>query len=246
MEISKLDWLQVKNITKTKADVYFYGEIVSDSWEKWSDTDTCPQDVLDILEETKGKELDIYINSPGGSVFAGYAIYNILSRVKEKKICYIDGVAGSIASVICMVGDEIVMPSNSYLMIHKPSNIIWGNATEMRKMADDLDTIQIGIENVYKNKLNDGVDIEVIRGLMDKESWLPANEASKYFKVKLIEENTSINKLSKDSFKNYSNMPYKLKDFINENEVNKNLENNIKENKELKNKLQAELELLSL
>lgn len=244
--MSKLECLKVKNITDTKADVYFYGEIVSDTWEKWCDTDTCPQDVLDILEQTKGKELDIYINSPGGSVFAGYAIYNILSRVKEKKTCYIDGVAGSIASVICMAGDEIVMPSNSYLMIHKPSNIIWGNATEMRKMADDLDTIQIGIENVYKTKLNEGVDIESIRDLMDKESWLPASETQKYFKVKLIEENTSVNKLSKDSFRNYNNIPYNLKDFINENEVNKNPENNEKNNKELKNKLQAELELLSL
>lgn len=236
--MSKLDYLQVKNLTETNAEIYFYGDIVGDEWEKWCDTDTCPQDVINLLKEVEGKQLEIYINSGGGSVFAGLAIYNMLMRVKEKKTCHIDGMAASIASVICMAGDEIIMPNNSYLMIHKPSNIVWGNATDMRKMADDLDTIQIGIENVYKSKLKEGIDIEIIRGLMDKETWLPASEAEKYFNITLVEENKAVAKLDMKSLKDYKHIPYELKKNIN------NKKDNI--DKRLKNKLQVELDLLNM
>ncbi|NFL93300.1 Clp protease ClpP [Clostridium botulinum] len=234
----KLDYLQVKNFTETNADIYFYGDIVGDEWEKWCDTDTCPQDILDKLAETKGKDLNIYINSGGGSVFAGLAMYKMLNRAEGRKIVHIDGLAGSIASVIAMVGDEIVMPSNSYLMIHKPSNMVWGNATEMRKMADDLDTIQIGIENVYKSKLKEGIDIETIKDLMDKETWLVANEAEKYFNVTVIEENKAIAKLNINNYKDYKNIPEELKNSTNEHKE--------KNNKELKDKLQIELDLLNM
>lgn len=233
--MSKLGYLQVKNMTDTTADIYFYGDIVGDEWEKWCETDTCPQDILDALAEVGGKDLNIYINSGGGSVFAGLAIYNMLNRAKGKKICHVDGMAASIASVICMAGDEIIMPSNSFLMIHKPSNIVWGNATEMRKMADDLDTIQIGIENVYKSKLKDGVDIEAIKDLMDEETWLPAKDAEKYFNVTVIEENKAVAKLDMKSLDVYKNIPDTLKNLKNKN-INKNL----------KNKLQIELDLLNL
>lgn len=235
--MSKLDYLQVKNSTDTKASIYFYGDIVGDEWEKWCDTDTCPQDILDILSEVEDKELDIYINSGGGSVFAGLAIYNMLNRFKGKKTCHVDGLAGSITSVIAMVGDEIIMPSNSFLMIHKPSNIVWGNATEMRKMADDLDTIQVGIENVYKSKLKDDVDIETIKDLMDKETWLTASEAEKYFNVTVTAENKAVAKLDINSLKDYKNIP---------KELIENTEKEQKINKDLKNRLQTELELLSM
>lgn len=236
--MSKLDYLQVKNLTETSADIYFYGDIVGDEWEKWCDIDTCPQDIINLLQEVDGKQLNIYINSGGGSVFAGLAIYNMLMRVKEKKTCHIDGMAASIASVICMAGDEIIMPNNSYLMIHKPSNIVWGTATDMRKMADDLDTIQIGIENVYKTKLKEGIDIETIRDLMDKETWLQASEAEKYFNVTLVEENKATAKLDMESLKDYKHIPHELKKNIN------NKKDNIY--KKLKNKLQIELDLLNL
>lgn len=235
--MSRLDYLQVKNLTETSADIYFYGDIVGDEWEKWCDTDTCPQDILNALKQAEGKELNIYINSGGGSVFAGLAIYNMLMRVKEKKTCHVDGMAASIASVICMAADEIIMPNNSYLMIHKPSNIVWGNANDMRKMADDLDTIQIGIENVYKSKLKEGIEIETIIDLMDKETWLPANEAEKYFNVTVIEDNKAVAKIDMKSLKDYKNIPIALKNTSIENKKNNN---------DIKDKLQIELDLLNL
>lgn len=240
--MSKLSYLQVKNSTDTSADIYFYGDIVGDEWEKWCNTDTCPQDVIDALNEAQGKDLNIYINSGGGSVFAGLAIYNMLTRAQGKKKCHVDGMAASIASVIAMAADEIIMPNNSYLMIHNPSNIVWGNAADMRKMADDLDIIQIGIENVYKTKLKDGIDIETIKDLMNKETWLPASEAEKYFNVNVIEENKSVAKVDFNNFKNYKNIPDELKDKIQKGVHDEHLQIN----DELKNKLQIELDLLNM
>ena len=232
------DFLNIKNSTDISADLYFYGDIVSDSWGAWQEEDQYPEAIRDFLKGQEGKDLNIFINSGGGSVFAGIAIYNMLKRHNGKKTVHVDGLAASIASVIALAGDEIIMPNNSYLMIHKPSNIVWGNATDMRKMADDLDTIQIGIENVYKSKLKEGIDIEIIRGLMDKETWLPASEAEKYFNITLVEENKAVAKLDMKSLKDYKHIPYELKKNIN------NKKDNI--DKRLKNKLQVELDLLNM
>ena len=206
------DCLTIKNYTD-KAELYFYGDIVSDSFEKWSDLDTCPQDVLDYLNTIEdGKPIDIYINSGGGAVFAGISIYNALKRKQGKKTCYIDGLAGSIASVIAMAGDEIVMPSNSYLFIHKPLCACVGNANDMMETAYTLDRIEEGILNVYKEKLRDGVSIETIKEMLDKETWLVGEEASQYFNIKVVKANNAVAKIDINSIKNYSNIPTELLD----------------------------------
>ena len=95
--------------------------------------------------------------------------------------------AASIASVIALAGDRIVIPSNAFLMIHKPWTISAGNANDFRKMAEDLDHIESGILNVYKENLKDGIGIEEIQQLVDAETWLSGEEA----------KNTSILKLWK-------------------------------------------------
>jgi len=199
--------MKIKNLSETKCELYVYGEIVGEEWDKVQDTDTCPQDVIDMLKQTEGKELDIYVNSPGGSVFAGLAIYNLLCRKKEKKVCYVDGVAASIASVIAMAGDEIFMPENSFLMIHKPSGFVVGNAADMRKMADDLERIQTGIEQVYQTKLQEGHSIEEIKNFMEKETWFSAKEAAEYFQVTVTKQE----KISaKWDLRAYQNVPKSL------------------------------------
>lgn len=96
------DFLQIKNQTDTSADLYFYGDIVSSWWGAWEDTDQYPDKVKNFLDEAKGKDLNIYVNSGGGSVFAGMAIYNMIKRHQGNKTVYIDGLAGSIASVIAL------------------------------------------------------------------------------------------------------------------------------------------------
>ena len=205
------DFLNIKNLGE-KAELHFYGEIVSDEWEKWSDLDTCPEDVLNYLSKIENsKELDIYINSGGGSVFAGLGIYNILKRHKGRKTVYVDGLAGSIASIIAMVGDEIIVPSNSFIMIHKPLCGVIGNANDMREMADTLDRIEEGLINTYKTKLKDNVDIETIKAMVNVETWLTGEEASKYFNITVTEANKMIAKVDTNLLNSYKNVPENLK-----------------------------------
>jgi ATP-dependent Clp endopeptidase proteolytic subunit ClpP len=230
--------LSVKNVTDSTADLYFYGEIAGDEWDKWTDTDTCPQDVIDALKAADGKDVNIYINSPGGSVFGGVAIYNILKRHQGKKTVHIDAVAASIASVIAMCGDTIIMPSNACLMIHNPISIVYGNAAEMRKMADDLDIIQTSITEIYKTKLKQDADIETIKELMDAETWLTASEASKYFEIETVECNTAAAKVDFEKLNCYKNIPENIKNnFQQENKKNEEQE---------KEKLLIELALLDI
>jgi ATP-dependent Clp protease protease subunit len=203
-------YLQIRNLTDNKADLYFYGDIVGSEWEKWDDTDTCPEDVKNLLAEIDGvNELNIYVNSGGGSVFAGLAIYNMLKRNKAYKTVYVDGLAGSIASVITMAGNKIVIPSNAFLMIHKPWSGLYGNANDLRKMADDLDRIEEGIINVYADNLAEGVEIETIKEMVNAETWLNGIEAGKYFNVEVSESNKMVACVG-DIIKNYKNVPDEL------------------------------------
>ena len=181
---------EVKNETENKADLYFYGDIVSDWWGAWQDEDQYPNAVKDFLTAQAGKDLNIYINSGGGSVFAGIAIYNMIQRhaAKNKVQIYVDGLAGSIASVIAFAGSEPPkIPSNAFFMIHNPWSYGEGNAAELRKMADDLDEIAIGMLNIYGKHLKDDVSIDTIKELMDAETWLNGEEAAKYFNVEVTD-----------------------------------------------------------
>lgn len=181
-----LKGLEIKNMTDVSADLYFYGDIVSDWWGAWQNEDQYPDAIKNFLSQAEGKDLNVYVNSGGGSVFAGMAIYNMIKRhgEKNKVKVRVDGLAGSIASVIAFAGTEPPeIPSNAFLMIHKPWGAISGNADEMRKMADDLDKIQTGIMNVYEDHLAEGVTIDQVEALVDAETWLDGKEAAKYFNI---------------------------------------------------------------
>ena len=184
---------EIKNITDTTADLYFYGDIVSDWWGAWQDEDQYPDAIKNFLAEANGRDLNIYINSGGGSVFAGIAIYNMLKRYQGKKHCFVDALAGSIASLFPFVdSDKPTIPKNAYLMIHKPWCDCEGNANELRKMADTLEAIEAGIWSIYEEHLAEGVTIEQIKELMEAETWLSGEEAAKYFNVSVGEENTAV------------------------------------------------------
>ena len=181
-----LKGLEIKNMTDVSADLYFYGDIVSDWWGAWQNEDQYPDAIKNFLSQAEGKDLNVYVNSGGGSVFAGMAIYNMIKRhgEKNKVKVYVDGLAGSIASVIAFAGTEPPeIPSNAFLMIHKPWGQVTGNADELRKMADDLDKIQTGIMNVYENHLKEGVTIDQVEELVNKEEWLDGKRAAEYFDV---------------------------------------------------------------
>lgn len=203
------EFMQVKNQTETTADLYFYGDIVNDSWtSEWYPEDKCPKDVKDILDSVQGKDLNIYVNSGGGSVFGGMAIYNMLKRFNGHKTVHVDGLAGSIASVIMLAGDKVVVPSTAYVMIHKPWSSAWGNADDMRKMADSLDRIQEGIINVYKENLKEGVDIAEVEAMVNAETWLTGDQAAQYFNIE-VSDVESLNYADFDKTK-YKNIPQNL------------------------------------
>jgi ATP-dependent Clp protease, protease subunit len=202
-------FVEIKNMTDDSADLYFYGDIVSSWWGAWDDTDQYPEAIKNFLDGVKGKDLNIYINSGGGSVFAGIAIYNMLKRHQGFKTVYVDGLAASISSVIALAGDKVIIPSNAFLMIHKPWSWTSGNANDFRKMADDLDAIEAGIMNVYAENLKEGVDIEIIRQMVQDETWLNGDEAAKYFNVE-VSEAKEIAACASDYFDKYNKTPNKL------------------------------------
>lgn len=179
--------LEIKNQSEQSADFFIYGDIISDSWGKWCEEDTCPQDVTDFLTGLKDVEdLHVYINSGGGSVFAGVAIYQQLKRCKAKKTVHIDGLGASIASVIAMAGDEIIMPEGSMLMVHKPMNSYFlqrRNADELRKDAQMLDRIQDSMLDIYMEKAAEGTTRKEIEDAVNQETWLNAEQAGELFDV---------------------------------------------------------------
>ena len=115
------------------------------------------------------------VNSPGGSVFDGTTIYNALRQHKSKVIAYVDGLAASIASVIVMAADEIVMGEGSYMMIHEPWSIAIGNYKDMHKEGDLLEKVGGSIADTYMNRSNKE-EAEIL-DLMEAETWFTAEEA---------------------------------------------------------------------
>lgn len=166
----------VKAQSDKTGELYLYGDITS---SKYCDEDVTPKDIDNELKALGDIDtLNVYVNSGGGSVYAGFAIYNMIKRHKAKtKNAYVDGLAASISSVIPMACDKIYMPKNSMLMIHQPSVIMQGKANDLRVGADRLDKIEKQIIDVYKEKT--GLEETAISEMLEKETWLTAQEAIK-------------------------------------------------------------------
>src|SRR5690606_25494897 len=122
-----------------RAEILIYDEIGADPW---TGTGIGADDFVRELRAIKAPRIDVRINSVGGSVFEGNAIYNALARHPAHVDVYIDGIAASIASVIAMAGDKIYIAANAHVMIHNPHGVVWGEAGDMRRMADTLDKIR--------------------------------------------------------------------------------------------------------
>lgn len=161
---------------KQTATLNIYGDITS--WP-WLDTDVSAANLSKQLEALGDVEqIDVYINSYGGEVAEGLAIYNALRRHKAKVTTYCDGFACSIASVIFMAGDERIMNESSLLMIHNAWTCAVGNSAELRKQADDLEKITQASVEAYKS--HSSLSEEEIKNLMDNETWILPEEALSY------------------------------------------------------------------
>lgn len=158
---------------KNSAELTLYGDIANESW--WED-DVTPKQMSDELAAMGDvSDITVRINSGGGDVFAGVAIHSMLKRHPANITVYIDGLAASIASIIAMAGDKIIMPKGSMLMIHNPWSFTAGDSSDFRKMADTLDTIRESMIPIYVEKT--GLNSEEIISLLDSETWLTAEEA---------------------------------------------------------------------
>ena len=172
---------EIKNSAQADTlDVYIYSDI-GKSW--WDDDDSMGAEKFrKLLEDNaNAKFINIYINSYGGSVSEGVAIYSQIKRHKAFITAYIDGFACSIASVIPMAADKVIMSDVSMMMIHNPWTITWGNSKDLRKEADDLDKILEGsIIPAYKAKCGDKITDEKLIELIDGETYLSAKECLEY------------------------------------------------------------------
>lgn len=166
-------------------DLYIYDDIAEDSVNWWTDevteSETSAKYMRAQLESAKDvKQINIYINSYGGSVKEGLAIYNQLKRHTAYKTAYIDGFACSIASVIPMACDKVVMGTNTLMMIHHASMGAWGNAEELRKAANDVEVIDSASCSSYLAKAGDKLTAETLKALLDEQTWLSAEQCLLY------------------------------------------------------------------
>lgn len=169
--------ISVVNKSETNAEILIYGPIGDDPWDSSAISAKMFAEELAKLPKTI-KNIDLRVNSPGGSVFDGSAIYERLKQHPAKITAYVDGVAASIASLIIMAADEIIISDNGYVMIHLPIVGIYGNRIEMERMISILDKIENQLITAYSRKTGmSRIDIQV---MLEKETWLTSNEAIDY------------------------------------------------------------------
>lgn len=155
-----------------EADIYIFGDITS--WE-WLESDVSSYTLSKELQGLDVDVINIHINSYGGEVAEGLAIYNTLRQHKAKIKTYCDGFACSAASVVFMAGDERIMSNASLLMIHNAWCYTAGNAAQLRKDADDLDVITQASINAYMEHIN--ITEDELKELLDAESWILPSDA---------------------------------------------------------------------
>ena len=165
----RTDWYRLQNKAGETPKLYIYDEI-----GYWGDT---AKDLADALKGVQGDTIDVHLNSPGGDIFDGLAIYQALKDHPANVTVRIDGLAASIASVIAMAGDKIVMAPKASMMIHDGWTMSVGNAAELRKTADLLDKQSQIIASVYADRNTLGFSEDHFRALMREETWFSADEA---------------------------------------------------------------------
>lgn len=239
----------LKNIVGTSADFYVYGEIVDEKMpDFWtgdiSSTEVDPNELKDELEEAERlgiRDLNLYVNSPGGSVVATSAIMSQIKRYKQKTGArvhsYIDGLAASAASFLALVADDINIYSTSILMIHKPLLLSYGNADDLQRDINLLNSIEDNtIIPAYMSKAK--VDESEIKSLMADETWFNGNpEDEKYignfFAVNYLDQAKPVTACaSKKLFNLYKHVPQQLQNLEEQTAPEENEPENVEETPE--------------
>ena len=164
-------WNWVRNEETGASEMYLYGAIAESTW---FEDDVTPAMFRSELQKHSG-DVTVFINSPGGDVFAASQIYSMLKNHKGKVTVKIDGIAASAASVVAMAGDETLIAPTALMMIHDPSTCAMGNKADMEKAIILLDEVKESIINAYETKSH--LSRNKIAKLMSDETWLNAKKA---------------------------------------------------------------------
>lgn len=185
MDKQKIDFRleAVKGSSATK--VYLYGDIVDerpiDWWtgEELQGDYITPKEVRELFDSIESDNIDLHLNSYGGSVFASVSIFNYLQNLNKNITTYNDGLCASGASLIFMAGKERVMPKNTVLMIHRASSFTFGNCNDLRVMADTLE--KLDNSTVYETyRAHFTGDSEELLNIINAETWITADESLEY------------------------------------------------------------------
>lgn len=165
-------WYEIKNASTKSADIYIYEQIGAD-W--WSGEGVTAKAFVKDLKALGSADINLHINSGGGSVFDASAIYTALKAHSGKVTSFIDGIAASAASFVALAGDSVVMADNALFMIHNPFGGATGDAKAMRDMADLLDKVRDTMVGIYMTKTN--LSEADLLAALDNETWYSASEA---------------------------------------------------------------------
>lgn len=200
-------WYSIKAKANDTAEISIYDEIGF-----WGvSAASFAQDLKDCGNNLK--QINLHIHSPGGDVFDGIAIYNLLKNNPANVTVYIDGLAASMASVIAMAGNEVIIPENAMMMIHKPWGIQGGDAEDMRKYADLLDKVENTLIPAYANKT--GKTPEELAEMLSAETWLNGKECVEQgFADKLAEPLVAMASIKSRKLEDFENMPKAMKDML--------------------------------
>ena len=214
----KGQWYNIQNKASETADIYIFDEIGMYG--------VTAQDFIGEIKELKNTPINLRINSLGGDVFNGMAIYNVIKKREAKTTVYIEGIAASIATIIALGADEVVMSENSLFMIHNAWGGTMGDAKDMRKSAETLEKISTELTEIYMKKT--GLSYDVVSNMMDEETWLNSEEAYELGFVDTISDAIKIAaKYDVSKFKNITNEQIQNKLNININ--NRKMTNELKE-----------------
>ena len=211
-------WYNIQNKAGETADVYIFDEIGTYG--------ITAQEFITDIKDLKDTPINLRINSLGGDVFDGMAMYNVIKRREAKTTVYIEGIAASIATIISLGADEVVMAENSLFMIHYAWGGTMGEAKDMRKTADTLEKITGELTDIYRKKT--GLSYDALAEMMDEETWLNANEALEMGFIDTISDSIKVAaKYDVSKFKNITQEEIQNKLSININ--NKKMTNELKE-----------------
>ena len=211
-------YLNFRKIDDNETELFIYGDIrkkdIIDRWFGTGEDTTDAFTLKDALQAVDTPNLTVRINSYGGSVSEGLAIYSLLQDFKGNVKTIVDGFACSAASVIFMAGDVRVVPESGLLMIHNAWSEAVGDSNAMRKMAEDLEKITQPSVNIYVSKT--GQPESKIKEMMDRESWITSQEAFDLGFATTIEKNDNAKQSLESNY--LYNMVMKIKGLEEQNE----------------------------